>query len=508
MAAHHRIATLQRHLASVSVSEAEHGLERVGTSAPHDQTGRPAVAGGPGSLTVVDNRTGRRYEIPISDHGTILATDLKKITAGGDGVGLRPFDNGYLNVTACKSAVSYIDGDRGVLRYRGYPIEQLAERSTFLETAHLVVYGKLPTAPEAARWEEAVMRHSALPVAVEAALAALPHDAHPMGVLLTGLAALSTCHPEQNPALAGQAIYASRDVQDKQIVRLIGKIPTLGAWAYHVASGRRPAPPNQRLGYAENFLYMLDGGARPSYRPNPRLARALDVMFLLHAEHELNCSTSAARHLASSGVDVYTVAAGAVGALYGPLHGGANEAVLRMLRRIGHVDAVPGFLEGVKNRKEKMFGFGHRVYKNYDPRAKLIQAVAEEVFDIAGRNPLIDVALALEKAARADDYFVSRKLYPNVDFFSGLVYSAMGFQPNFFTVLFAIPRITGYLAHWRETLADPDTKIVRPQQDYTGVWLRDYKPMKDRVPGKPEETVGDVKPSGAYIRRISGTNWQ
>lgn len=459
-------------------------------------------------MTIIDNRTGKKYEIPISEHGTFKATDLKKITAGGDGVGLRPYDNGYLNVAACKSAVSYIDGDKGILRYRGYPIEQLAERSNFLEVAHLVVYGKLPNASELARWEESVMRHSALPVAVENTLAALPHDAHPMGVVLTGLAALSTCHPEQNPALAGQAIYSSPDVQDKQIVRLIGKIPTLGAWAYHKASGRKPAPPNQHLGYAENFLYMLDGGNKPSYRPNPRLARALDIMFILHAEHELNCSTSAARHLASSGVDVYTVAAGAVGALYGPLHGGANEAVLRMLHRIGHPDAVPGFLEGVKNRKEKMFGFGHRVYKNYDPRAKLIQAVAEEVFQIAGRNPLIDVALELERQARADDYFVSRKLYPNVDFFSGLVYSAMGFPPQFFTVLFAIPRITGYLAHWRETLNDPDTKIVRPQQDYTGVWLRDFEPLERRRAGTKEETVGDVAPSNAYVRRISGTNWQ
>lgn len=414
----------------------------------------------------------------------------------------------YLNVTACKSRVSFIDGDAGILRYRGYPIEQLADRCSFLEVAHLVVYGKLPDTAESERWSEAVMRHSALPVAVEQTLAALPHDSHPMGVVLAGLCALSACHPEQNPALAGQSIYDSAAVQDKQIVRLIGKMPALGAWAYHIASGRRPAAPNQHLSYADNFLYMLDAGARSEYRPHPRLARALDIMFILHAEHELNCSTSAARHLASSGVDVYTVAAGAVGALYGPLHGGANEAVLRMLRRIGHVDAVPGFLEGVKNRKERMFGFGHRVYKNYDPRAKLIRAVAEEVFDIAGRSPLIDIALALEKAARADDYFVSRKLYPNVDFFSGLVYAAMGFPPQYFTVLFAIPRMTGYLAHWRETISDPDTKIVRPQQDYRGVWLRDVEPLDARTPGTPGETVGDVKPSHAYIRRVAGTNWQ
>lgn len=252
-------------------------------------------------LTVTDSRTGKRYEIPINDHGTIKATDLKAIKAGGDNVGLRPYDNGYVNTTACRSSVSYIDGDKGILRYRGYPIEQLAEQSSFLETAYLVVYGSLPTKPQLARWEEAVMRHSALPVAVENTIAALPHDAHPMGTILTGLCALSTLHPEQNPALVGQHVYQSREVQDKQIVRLIGKIPTLAALAYHRASGRKPAPPNQQLGYAENFLYMLDAGAQTNYRPNPRLARALDILFLLHAEHELNCSTSAARHLASSG---------------------------------------------------------------------------------------------------------------------------------------------------------------------------------------------------------------
>lgn len=476
---------------------------------------------------------------------------------------------------------------------------------------------------------------------------ALPHDAHPMGVLLTGLAALSTCHPEQNPALAGQGIYKSKEVQDKQIVRLVGKIPTLAAFAYHRASGRKPAPPNQKMGYAEvrgarrgraggcrpgssaplllgtsrpkqepsnsntpapfpprlspclspahparpsfptphhpktqNFLYMLDAGNRAGYQPNPRLARALDILFLLHAEHELNCSTSAARHLASSGVDVYTAVQGAVGALYGPLHGGANEAVLRMLQRIGSREAVPAFVAAVKARKEIMFGFGHRVYKNYDPRAKIIRQVADEVFSIAGRDPMIEIAMELEKVARSDDYFVSRKLYPNVsraraprgprmrragrralgaagggggpmqchtargvhrptlgvfapltqtlltltplfclfpllfhaqvDFYSGLVYRAMGFPPQFFTVLFAVPRVTGYLAHWRETLADPDTKIVRPQQDYCGEWLLPYVPLAQRPKEGPREgdDLGPVPPSAAYTRRVAGSNWQ
>lgn len=468
---------------------------------------RPSPGGGGGVLHIKDGRTGKQYDVSISEHGTIQGTALKQIRAGGDGVGLRTFDNGYVNTTACKSSVSYIDGEAGILRYRGYPIEQLAERSNLLEVSYLVIYGHLPGAEQLRHWEEAVMRHSALPIAVEDAIEALPHDAHPMGVLLTGLAALSTCHPEQNPALSGQHVYKSKDVVDKQIVRLIGKIPTLAAYAYHRASGRRPAPPNQKLGYTENFLYMLDSSNRSSYVPNPRLAKALDVLFLLHAEHELNCSTSAARHLASSGVDVYTVIQGAVGALYGPLHGGANEAVLRMLERIGDKSNIPSFIEDVKARKEIMFGFGHRVYKNYDPRAKIIRQVADEVFSIVGRDPLIEIAMELEKVARSDEYFVKRKLYPNVDFYSGLVYRAMGFPPQFFTVLFAVPRVTGYLAHWKETLEDPDTKIVRPQQDYCGEWYRDYVDLSQRG----ERTAGDdlsaVQPSAAYKRRIAGTNW-
>ena len=344
------------------------------------------------------------------------------------------------------------------------------------------MYGDLPDARQLREWEETVMRHSALPVPVIAAIEALPHDAHPMGVILAGLNALSTFHPEQNPALQGGGIYRSHDVQDKQIVRIIGKMTTLAAHAYHRNTGRTPAHPNQTMGYAENFLYMLDAGLDPNHRPNPRLAKALDVMFLLHAEHEMNCSTAAARHLASSGVDVYSAVAGAVGALYGPLHGGANEAVLKMLARIGNKEAIPAFLKRVKDKKEKMFGFGHRVYKNFDPRANVIREVAEEVFRLVGRDPLIDVAVELEKAARQDEYFVQRKLYPNVDFYSGLVYRALGFPPEFFTVLFAVPRAAGYLAHWRESLTDPDAKIARPQQVYQGEWLRAYPALAARPP--------------------------
>lgn len=411
----------------------------------------------------------------------------------------------YVNTTACISRISYIDGAKGVLRYRGYPIEQLAERASFLETAYLVVFGELPSRAELSRFSEECMRHSALPEAVERAVAQLPYDAHPMGTVLTGLAALSTVHREQNPALAGQNIYKSRQVQDKQIVRLIGKIPTLAALAYHRASGRKAAQPNTHLGYVENFLFMLDAGADRSYRPNPRLARALEVLFIAHAEHELNCSTSAARHLASSGVDVYTAMGGAVGALYGPQHGGANEAVLRMLQRIGTVDRVPAFLEGVKQKKELLFGFGHRVYKSRDPRVAIIRSVADEVFQLTGGDPLVQVAQALEAAAREDQYFVKRNLYANVDFYSGLVYRAMGFHPEFFTVLFALPRMAGYLAHWRESLTDPDTKIIRPQQDYRGVWLRDFVPVQDRPEIKDsQKKLGPVPPSNAYVRRSAG----
>jgi len=352
-------------------------------------------------------------------------------------------------------------------------------------------------------WREAIQRHSALPIPVINTIEALPHDAHPMGVILAGLNALSVFHPEQNPALAGNGIYQNKDVQDKQIVRILGKMTTLAAWAYHRNTGRKPAAPNARLSYAENFLYMLDAGLDISHRPNPKLAKALDTMFLLHAEHEMNCSTAACRHLASSGVDVYSAVAGAVAALYGPLHGGANEAVLRMLERIGSVENIPEFIDRVKRKEVTMFGFGHRVYKNFDPRANVIRGIAEEVFSLVGRDPLIDIAVALEKYARTDEYFIKRKLYPNVDFYSGLVYRALGFPPEFFTVLFAIPRASGYLAHWRESLSDPDAKIARPQQVYKGEWLREYPELKAR--DEQQEHMGVVKASNATRRRMAGS---
>lgn len=457
----------------------------------------------------MDNRTGKKYDIPVHEGGYIKATDLKMIKAGGDGQGLKSFDPAYMNTIACKSAISYIDGDKGILRYRGIPIEELAERSCFTECAYLLVYGHLPTAHQLRQWEEGILSHSQLPVGVIEAIEALPPLTHPMTVMMTGLSALCAFHPEANPALSGQDVYKSREVREKQIVRLLGKVPTLAALAYHRRTGQRPSPPTQRLGYTENFLFQLDAGPNnPAYRPSPRLAKALDILFILHADHELNCSTSALRHAVSSGVDVYSATASAIGSLYGPLHGGANEAVLKMLERIGSVENVPKFIEGVKNKKEKMFGFGHRVYKNFDPRAGIIRKVAEDVFRIAGRDPLIDVATELSRVARNDPYFIERRLYPNVDFWSGLVYRALGFPPEFFTVLFAIPRTAGWLSHWVEQLDDPDNKIVRPQQDYVGPWLKGYTPLEGRKGAEYEaKGMGAVPHSKAYLRRAAGTEW-
>ncbi|KAL3821382.1 hypothetical protein ACJIZ3_007287 [Penstemon smallii] len=477
-----------------------------------------------GSLSIIDERIGKRYEVQVSEEGTIKATDFKKITTGKNDKGLKVYDPGYLNTAPVRSSICYIDGDEGILRYRGYPIEELAEGSSFLEVAYLLseLYGNLPTEGQLAKWEFAVSQHSAVPQGLLDIIQAMPHDAHPMGVLVSAMSALSVFHPDANPALRllvlyqkdehfseyyhpGQDIYTSKQVRDKQIVRILGKAPTIAAAAYLRMAGRPPVLPSSKLSYSENFLYMLDSLGNRSYKPNPRLARVLDILFILHAEHEMNCSTAATRHLASSGVDVYTALSGAVGALYGPLHGGANEAVLKMLSEIGSIDNIPEFIEGVKNRKRKMSGFGHRVYKNYDPRAKVIKKLAEEVFSIVGRDPLIEVAIALEKAALSDEYFVKRKLYPNVDFYSGLIYRAMGFPTEFFPVLFAIPRMAGYLSHWRESLDDADTKIMRPAQVYTGVWMRHYMPQHERITSKEVDKLGQVSVSNATRRRLAGS---
>ncbi|CAN8254245.1 unnamed protein product [Cochlearia groenlandica] len=500
-----RLANLAAHLAVADPAGLRHVLPAIEpwcTSA-HKSSAPPGNL--KGSLTIVDDRTGKKYKVPVSEDGTVKSVDLKKITMGKDDKGIKLYDPGYLNTAPVRSSISYIDGDEGVLRYRGYPIEELAESSTFIEVAYLLMYGNLPSQSQLADWEFAVSQHSAVPQGVLDIIQSMPHDAHPMGVLVSAMSALSTFHPDANPALRGQDIYKSKQVRDKQIVRILGKAPTIAAAAYLRMAGRPPVLPSGNLSYAENFLYMLDSMGDRSYKPNPRLARVLDILFILHAEHEMNCSTAAARHLASSGVDVYTAVAGAVGALYGPLHGGANEAVLKMLSEIGTVENIPDFIEGVKNRKRKMSGFGHRVYKNYDPRATVIKKLADEVFDIVGRDPLIEVAVALEKAALSDEYFVKRKLYPNVDFYSGLIYRAMGFPPEFFTVLFAIPRMAGYLSHWRESLDDPDTKIMRPQQAYTGVWLRHYEPVRERTLSSDSDKLGQVSISNASRRRLSGS---
>ncbi|KAG0495053.1 hypothetical protein HPP92_006047 [Vanilla planifolia] len=457
-----------------------------------------------GRLLVTDSRSGKRYVLEISEEGAVKAVDFKKITSEKDDKGIKLYDPGYLNTAPVRSSISYIDGDEGILRYRGYPIEELAENSTYLEVAYLLLYGNLPSKNQLADWEFTISQHSAVPQGLLDIIQGMPHDAHPMGLLVSAMSTLSVFHPDANPALRGLDLYKSRATRDKQIARILGKVPTIAAAAYLRLAGRPPVLPSNNLSYSENFLYMLDSLGNRSYKPNPRLARAIDILFILHAEHEMNCSTAAARHLSSSGVDVYTALAGAVGALYGPLHGGANEAVLKMLGEIGTIENIPDFIDGVKNRKRKLSGFGHRVYKNYDPRAKVIRKLAEEVFSIVGRDPLIEVAVALEEAALSDDYFINRKLYPNVDFYSGLIYRAMGFPTEFFPVLFAIPRMAGFLAHWRESLDDPDTKIMRPQQVYTGVWLRHYQPLSDRPSSSETEDHWKVSVSNATRRRLSG----
>ncbi|XP_004251813.1 citrate synthase, glyoxysomal [Solanum lycopersicum] len=500
-----RLAVLSAHLAaSLNVSDLT-TFKLLETSGVSSVSGVEPPRNLKGALTIIDERTGKKYPVQVSEDGTIKANDLKKITTGQNDKGLKLYDPGYLNTAPVRSSICYIDGDAGILRYRGYPIEELAEGSSFLEVAYLLLYGNLPSENQLADWEFTVSQHSAVPQGLLDIIQSMPHDAHPMGVLVSAMSALSVFHPDANPALRGQDIYKSKQVRDKQIVRILGKAPTIATAAYLRMAGRPPVLPSNNLSYAENFLYMLDSLGNRSYKPNPRLARVLDILFILHAEHEMNCSTAAARHLASSGVDVYTAIAGAVGALYGPLHGGANEAVLKMLSEIGSVENIPEFLEGVKNRKRKMSGFGHRVYKNYDPRAKVIKTLADEVFSIVGRDPLIEVAVALEKAALSDEYFVKRKLYPNVDFYSGLIYRAMGFPTEFFPVLFAIPRMAGYLSHWNESLDDPDTKIMRPAQVYTGVWMRHYMPLKERSPHSEADKLGHVSVSNATKRRLAGS---
>ncbi len=424
------------------------------------------------TLTITDNRTGQTYEVPINDE-TIKAIDLRQVRVQADDFGLMTYDPGFTNTASCKSRITYIDGDKGILEYRGYPIEQLAEQSSFLEVAYLLIFGVLPTVDQLAHWEQRIMRHTYIHENLTDLLKTFRYDAHPMGILVSAIAAMSTLHPE------AKQVHDS-EVRLKQIYRILGKLPTVAAFAYRHRIGRPYNYPDSTLGYAGNFLYMLDFMGQSNYQVNPVLAHALDVLFILHADHEQNCSTSAMRGIASSEADPYSSMAGAAAALYGPLHGGANEAVLRMLREIGSVANIPGFIERVKKREVRLMGFGHRVYKNYDPRARIIKKIAYEVFEVTQKNPLLDIAIELERIALEDDYFISRKLYPNVDFYSGIIYQAMGFPEDMFPVLFALGRAPGWLAQWVEMVDDPDQKISRPRQIYLGERGRDYVAMERR----------------------------
>jgi citrate synthase len=423
------------------------------------------------SLTVIDERTGRRYSLPIVD-GTIRATDLRQISAAdGDG-GLMSYDPAYLNTASCRSAITYIDGDAGILRYRGYPIEQVAEHATFLETAYLLLEGELPTAEQLKAWEDDVRTHTYVHTNVTKFLEGFRYDAHPMGMLLGAVGALSTFYPDAKRIGDAESRYLQR-------VRLIAKIPTIAAFVFRHSRGLPYVFPRNDLGYIGNFVNMtFEIGGR--HEPNVVLQRALEILLILHADHEQNCSTSAVRGVGSSHVDPFSAVSAGIAALYGPLHGGANEAVLRMLDEIGDVKGVPAFIEGVKAGRGRLMGFGHRVYKSYDPRAKLIKRVADQVFEQSGLNPKLEIALELERIALEDDYFVSRKLYPNVDFYSGLIYQAMGYPTDYFTVLFALGRLPGWIAQWEEMLTDPEQKISRPRQTYVGHEGREFVPMQSR----------------------------
>ncbi|HEX7060244.1 MAG TPA: citrate synthase [Solirubrobacterales bacterium] len=437
-------------------------------------------ANGSDTLTVTDNRTGRTYELPITD-GTVRAMDLRQIKESEDEFGMLAYDPAFTNTAACRSAITFIDGEAGVLEHRGYSIEQLCERSSFLEVAYLLIFGELPTGPQLDRWTYDITHHTFVHEDLKHFFEGFRYDAHPMGMLLAGVGALSTFYPDAKQIDDPEERYMAA-------VRLIAKVPTLAAFSYRHNMGLPYVYPDNDLSFAGNFLSMMFKKTEVKYEPDPRLVRALDVLFILHADHEQNCSTSAVRGVGSSGVDPYSAVAAGVAALYGPLHGGANEAVLRMLRRIESVENIPGFLERVKNREEKLMGFGHRVYKNYDPRARIIQQHMEEVFEATEYNALVEIARELEKRALDDEYFTSRKLYPNVDYYSGIIYEALEIPTNMFTVIFAIPRTAGWVAQWMEMNDDPEKKISRPRQIYTGYRDRDYVAIGDRE--GPEKIVG------------------
>ncbi len=423
-------------------------------------------------LNIADKRTKATYELPLYK-GTVRAMDLRQIKTGPEDFGVMTYDPAFLNTASCQSAITFIDGDKGILWYRGYPIEQLAEKCTFLEVAYLILFGELPTSSQLAEWVDSITHHTMIHETTKNFLEGFRHDAHPMGMFISTVAALSTVYPEARSV---------RDAESRklQILRLIGKVPTIAAYTYRHSLGFPYVYPDNELSYTENFMNMLWKMVEPKYRANAALARALDILFILHADHEQNCSTNVMRAVGSSLADPFVCTAAAAAALSGPLHGGANEEVLKMLDEIGSKDRIPAYIERVKAGQFKLMGFGHRIYKNYDPRAKIIKWAANQVFEVTGRNHKLEIALELERIALEDEYFIKRKLFPNVDFYSGIMYQAMGFKPEMFTVLFAIPRTVGWLAQWQEMLEDPEQKIARPRQIYTGHDARDFVPMEKR----------------------------
>ena len=440
------------------------------------------------TLTVTDNRTGKTYTVPI-DNGAVHATAFHEMRVTDDEAGLAVYDPGYRNTAGCKSEISYIDGDRGILQYRGYPIEELAERSTYLEVAYLLIHGELPSKDQYEDWVWEITHHTFLHENIRKFLDGFHHDAHPMGMLVSTVAALSTFYPraanifDENPVRVRLGVTFTDAPNERRLHmhRLIAKMPTLAAFAFRKRVGLKYMYPDNDLSFAGNFLNMMWKTTELKYQPDPVLEKAIDILFILHADHEQNCSTTAMRVVGSSHPDPYTSTAAAAAALYGPLHGGANEQVVRMLQQIGSKENIPAFIEKVKKGEGRLQGFGHRVYKNYDPRAKIIKEAADQVFEVTGRNPLVDIALELERIALEDDYFASRRLYPNVDFYSGIIYQAMGFPLEMFPVLFAIGRVSGWLAHWEEQILDKEQGINRPRQVYLGPQKREYVPLDDRV---------------------------
>ena len=426
------------------------------------------------TLTITDNRTGKTYSVPVQD-GTIRAMDLRQIKTGAEDFGLMTYDPAFMNTASCKSSITYIDGDKGILRYRGYPIEVLAERCTFMEVAYLLMFGELPTEKELKQWVYDITHHTMLHESTKKFMEGFRYDAHPMAMFVSTVAALSSIYPD------AREVLDSRN-RMLQVMRLIGKVPSIAAMSYRHNEGLPYVYPDNDFNYTENFMNMLWKKVEPKYVANPTLSRALDILFILHADHEQNCGTNAMRAVGSAQTDPFLSMASAAAALAGPLHGGANEEVLKMIDEIGTKDKVPAYIKRVKEGGIKLMGFGHRVYKNYDPRAKIIKWTSEQVFEVTGRNARLDIALELERIALEDEYFVKRKLYPNVDFYSGIMYQAMGFRPEMFTVLFAIPRTVGWLAQWREEMNDAEQKIARPRQIYTGHAEREFLPIEKRAP--------------------------